>query len=74
LSEEEEFSSGDDSESENDYTPRGTTNNHPIAFIQRRQKKFLKQRNIKQRVLQLLRKFKPDEEAVWPISNLINNL
>jgi hypothetical protein len=47
-----------------EYTPRGAENDPTALVIQRRQKKFLKQRNIKQRVIALLRKFKPDEEVV----------
>ncbi|CAK5023920.1 unnamed protein product [Meloidogyne enterolobii] len=60
LSEEEpeEFTTGEESESDMDDTPRGRSND------QRRQKKFLKQRNIKQRIVALLRKFKPEDETV----------
>lgn len=65
LSEEEpeEFSSGEDSESDLEFTPRTTTKRGraDAGYIEQRQKKFLKQRNIKQRVIALLRKFKPDE-------------
>ncbi|KAL3068095.1 hypothetical protein niasHT_038085 [Heterodera trifolii] len=64
LSEEEpeEFSSADDSESDMEFTPRTTTDDHGTTeYLGRRRKKFLKQRNIKQRVIALLRKFKPDE-------------
>lgn len=65
LSEEEpeEFSSApDDSESDMEITPRTMINEH---IEQRRQKKFLKQRNIKQKVIALLRRFKPDEVSNW---------
>ncbi|KAI3421973.1 hypothetical protein GPALN_012510 [Globodera pallida] len=67
LSEEEpeEFSSADESgESDMEFTPRTATNGHhgtTAEYFGRRQKNFLKQRNIKQKVIALLRKFKPDE-------------
>ncbi|KAL7073531.1 hypothetical protein ACQ4LE_007544 [Meloidogyne hapla] len=65
LSEEEpeEFTTGEESESDMDDTPRGRSND------QRRQKKFLKQRNIKQRIVALLRKFKPEDDTALECPN-----